>query len=200
MKPTINKQCSVPGCKTNNLSNLRIFSFPLDERGDVWRESVGKVHTKRKRLFACLLHFDKAQVNNTRLDRDAVPILGIHPTQLHWLEPLQRDESSLTTLVQNECDSQDASSMNEDSIEVDVENDIDIEEIDIKDEIDILEGFENNTEQEPSTSEPEPQSIINSLGITGGFLPGTRTIVRIIGKPSQTRSTTPKFFCSIGKI
>lgn len=210
VRTSVSKQCSVPGCKTNNLSNLRIFSFPTDERGQVWRESVGKANSKRKRLFACLLHFDRVHVNNTRLDRNAVPILGVHPSQVHWLEPLKPD-NNLNTL--QDTSSQDTSNRTD---SIDLEDDDIIEEIlddddDEKDfqenvqviEDDILElddvdiehidspgSFENV--QDSSSSSAEPQAIINKLGIRNGFLPGTRTIVRIVEKPpSQSITELP---------
>lgn len=33
-------------------------------------------------------------MSNTRLDRNAVPILGVHPSQLHWLDSLNHDNSN----------------------------------------------------------------------------------------------------------
>ncbi|KAL5284152.1 hypothetical protein ACFFRR_006435 [Megaselia abdita] len=159
------RKCSVPGCNTNSQSNLRIFSFPSDERDKIWRESVGKAQSKRKRLFACILHFDQNQVNYTRLDRNAVPILGVHPSQVHWLEPITSD-SNLNTQ-----ESQD-NSLNSMPISIDLDSeDSDVEEIH---EIDSRDSLENSS----------TQTVINNLGITEGFLPGTRTIVRIIEKPN----------------
>uniref|UniRef100_T1GL02 THAP-type domain-containing protein n=1 Tax=Megaselia scalaris TaxID=36166 RepID=T1GL02_MEGSC len=62
---TINKTCSVPGCDTNNLTNLRLFGFPKDERFEVWKESVGRSQSKRKKLYACVLHFDSRHRMNS---------------------------------------------------------------------------------------------------------------------------------------
>lgn len=211
VKTLVNKQCSVPGCNTNNLSNLRIFSFPKDEREQIWRESVGKSQSKRKILFACILHFDKKYVNNTRLDRSAIPILGVHPTQVHWLEPLQPDNSPNSLQEYDSQDDVDTEDVQVDVEEIDDDHDYveaikgdvveiqdDVEEVnedvlEILDDMDmqsipddvfeILDDSDIESIQDDSCTS-EPQAIINNLGIKDGFLPGTRTVVRIIEKLS----------------
>lgn len=114
---TINKTCSVPGCDTNNLTNLRLFGFPKDERFEVWKESVGRSQSKRKKLYACVLHFDSRHVNNTRLDKDAIPILGVHPSQVHWLEPLKKDESEAADTANTDSIQSESHSSFEQNIE-----------------------------------------------------------------------------------
>lgn len=84
--------CAVPGCRTSNLTNVRFFGFPKDDRRQTWLDSVGLSNCKRKCLMACVLHFDRKMVRNTRIERHAVPVPGVHPSQAWRLDDIPEEE------------------------------------------------------------------------------------------------------------
>lgn len=88
--------CSIPGCNTNRFSGIRMFTFPMDDRRRKWKDAVGLNNTHKKVLQACMLHFHAMYVNNTRLDRDAVPIVGVHPTQKCVLDEINREPDKVS--------------------------------------------------------------------------------------------------------